>query len=74
MISTSIREEVILSHMPQVQLLARHLHRRCPQVELEDLISVGTIGLIQAIDRFSTNIRVRGYLPLCGSRAIGPDP
>lgn len=53
MITTSIREELILSHMPQVQLLARRLHRRCPQVELEDLISAGTIGLIQAVDRFN---------------------
>jgi len=27
-----------------VKLLARRLHRRCPQVELDDLISAGTIG------------------------------
>lgn len=50
--TASYREELILSHMPQVQLLARRLHRRCPQVELDDLISTGTIGLIRAIDRF----------------------
>ena len=48
----SHREELILSHMPQVKLLAHRLHRRCPQVEFDDLISVGTIGLIQAVDRF----------------------
>lgn len=48
----SNREELILSHIPQVELLARRLHRRCPQVELEDLISAGTIGLIRAVDRF----------------------
>lgn len=48
----SHREELILSHMPQVKLLARRLHRRCPQVEFDDLMSVGTIGLIQAVDRF----------------------
>jgi RNA polymerase sigma factor FliA len=53
MITTSIREKLILSHTPQVQLVARRLHRRCPQVELEDLISAGTIGLIQAVDRFN---------------------
>jgi Sigma-70 region 2 len=28
------------------------LHRRCPRVELDDLISAGTIGLINAVDRF----------------------
>lgn len=52
MMTTSHREELILSHMPQVELLARRLHRRCPQVELDDLISAGTLGLIQATDRF----------------------
>lgn len=46
----SHREELILSHMPQVKLIAYRLHRRCPQVEFDDLMSVGTIGLIQAVD------------------------
>jgi RNA polymerase sigma factor (sigma-70 family) len=55
MMTKSNREELILSHMPQVRLLARRLHRRCPQVELDDLISTGTIGLIRAIDRFDPN-------------------
>ena len=50
--TTSLRDELILSHMPQVELLARRLHRRCPQVELDDLISVGTVGLIHATDRY----------------------
>ena len=49
--TTANRDELILSHMPQVELLARRLHGRCPQVELDDLISAGTIGLIQAVDR-----------------------
>lgn len=47
-----LRDEMILSHMPQVKLLAGRLHRRCPQVELDDLISAGTIGLIHATDRY----------------------
>ncbi len=50
--NASRRESLILDHLPQVELLARHLHRRCPQVELEDLIQAGTIGLIQAVDRY----------------------
>ena len=59
--TASNREELILSHMPQVELLARRLHRRCPQVELDDLISAGTIGLIQAVDRFdpSRNLKLK---------------
>ena len=52
MMTPSHREELILSHMPQVKLLAQRLHRRCPQVEFDDLMSVGTIGLIRAVDRF----------------------
>ena len=51
-ISPSERESMILERMAQVEYLARRLHRRCPQVELDDLISVGVIGLIQAVDRF----------------------
>jgi RNA polymerase sigma factor for flagellar operon FliA len=57
--TTSLRDELILSHMPQVELLARRLHRRCPQVELDDLISAGTVGLIHATDRYDES---KGYL------------
>jgi RNA polymerase sigma factor FliA len=46
------REEQILAHLPQVKLLAYRFHKQCPQVDLEDLVSEGTIGLIQGIDRF----------------------
>ena len=52
MMTKSHREALILDHMPQVELLARRLHRRCPQVEIDDLVSAGTVGLIQAVDRF----------------------
>lgn len=57
--NASRRESLILDHLPQVELLARRLHRRCPQVELDDLIQAGTIGLIQAVDRYDES---RGYL------------
>lgn len=47
------REQMILAHLPQVRLIAQSYRRRCPaEVLLEDLISVGTVGLIQAVDRF----------------------
>ena len=61
MMTSSLREELILSHMPQVQLLARRLHSRCPQVELDDLMSAGMIGLIQAVDRFDPerNLKIK---------------
>lgn len=57
------REVLILSHLPQVELLARRQHRRCPQVELDDLISAGTVGLIQAVDRYdsSRNLKLKTF-------------
>ncbi len=53
-VSTALdREQLILTHIPQVRLLAVRQHRKCPpEVLLEDLVSVGTIGLIQAVDRY----------------------
>jgi RNA polymerase sigma factor FliA len=61
--SAAEREALILSHIPQVELLARRQHRRWPQIELDDLISAGTIGLIQAVDRFdpSRNLKLKTF-------------
>lgn len=67
------REERILSHLPLVRPIAREVHRQCPRnVALEDLISAGTIGLIQAVDRYDAargtqlrtlaNLRIRGAI------------
>lgn len=51
--AASAREQMILSQMPQVELLAKYMHRRCPrEIELDDLISAGTVGLIKAVDRY----------------------
>ena len=60
---SSGRDALILSHLPQVQLLARRQHRRCPHVELDDLISAGTVGLIQAVDRYdsSRNLKLKTF-------------
>lgn len=47
------RESLILSHMPLVRLIARHVFwmygRR---YDLDDLTSTGTLGLIDAVDRY----------------------
>lgn len=52
-LKASEREQLILAHLPQVRLIATRIHRRCPsQVELDDVISAGTLGLIQAVDRY----------------------
>jgi RNA polymerase sigma factor for flagellar operon FliA len=47
------RDQLILEHLPQVKWIARRLHQSIQgRVDLDDLISAGTIGLIAAIDRF----------------------
>ncbi len=58
------RERLILEHLPQVRLIARRIHERLPEsVNLDDLISAGTIGLIAAIDRFDPghNVKLKTY-------------
>lgn len=58
------REQMILEHLPQVRLIARRIHERLPEsICLDDLVSVGTLGLIAAIDRFdpSLNVKLKTY-------------
>lgn len=47
------RDELILSHLSLVRFIAREIHRQCPRtIALEDLMSAGTVGLIQSVDRY----------------------
>jgi len=47
------RDRQILEHLPQVKLIARRIHEKIQgRVDLDDLVSAGTLGLIAAIDRF----------------------
>jgi RNA polymerase sigma-B factor len=46
----ALREELVGLHLPLVEYLARRFRNRGEP--LEDLIQVGTIGLLKAIDRF----------------------
>jgi len=52
-----LRERLILAHMNLVRYLARKFANRGES--LEDLIQVGTIGLMNAIDRFDPNRGIR---------------
>jgi RNA polymerase sigma-B factor len=52
-----IREQLIMAHMNLVRYLARKFANRGEP--LEDLIQVGTIGLINAIDRFDPRRGIR---------------
>ena len=58
------REQLILDHLPQVRWIATRIHERLPNnTSLEDLISVGILGLITAIDSFdpSHNVKLKTY-------------
>src|ERR1039458_9997400 len=58
------REALVLQHLPQVRLIARRIHDRLPQhISLDDLISAGVVGLIEAIDNFdpSLNVQLKTY-------------
>jgi RNA polymerase sigma-B factor len=47
---TAIRDELVVMHLPLVQHLARRYRDRGESTE--DLVQVGTVGLIHAVDRF----------------------
>jgi len=58
------RERLILEHLPQVRLIARRIQERLPDnIGLDDLVSIGVIGLIAAIDNFDPkhNVKLKTY-------------
>jgi RNA polymerase sigma factor for flagellar operon FliA len=58
------REQLILDHLPQVNWIATRIHEKLSgNTNLEDLISTGIIGLINAIDNFdpSFNVKLKTY-------------
>src|SRR6266699_1427317 len=58
------RERLILDHLPQVRWIATRIHEKLSgAVSLEDLISTGVVGLINAVDSFdpSYNVKLKTY-------------
>lgn len=58
------RESLILEHLPQVNWIATRIHERLPRnIELDDLISAGVVGLLAAVDNFDPgrNTSLRTY-------------
>jgi RNA polymerase sigma factor for flagellar operon FliA len=54
------QERLLLEHLPIVRLLARRIHERLPQhVEIEDLVSAGVVGLMDAFAKFDPNKKVQ---------------
>jgi len=48
----------VVRHLPLVRSIANRTCGRVPQVELDDLVSAGTIGLIEAVDRYDEKLGV----------------
>jgi RNA polymerase sigma factor for flagellar operon FliA len=58
------REQVLLENLPMVRFVARRIHEKLPQhVQLEDLVSAGILGLIDATAKFdpAKNTQFRTY-------------
>jgi len=54
------RDLMLMEHLPTVRYLARRIHERLPQhVELDDLISAGVVGLIDAFSKFDHSKKVQ---------------
>jgi hypothetical protein len=52
------RDRLLIEHLSTVRYLARRIHERLPQhVELDDLISAGVVGLIDAFNSSTTTRR-----------------
>ena len=53
-------ERLLLEHLPIVRFLARRIHERLPQhVEMEDLVSAGVVGLMDAFTKFDPKKKVQ---------------
>jgi RNA polymerase sigma factor FliA len=58
------RDALVLQYLPLVRMIAKRIHGRCPpNVTLDDLVSTGVVGLLEAIDRFdpSFNVQLQTY-------------
>jgi RNA polymerase sigma factor for flagellar operon FliA len=57
---TGEQERVLLEHLPIVRFLARRIHERLPQhVDIEDLVSAGVVGLMDAFSKFDPGKKVQ---------------
>jgi RNA polymerase sigma factor for flagellar operon FliA len=61
---TAEQERVLVEHLPIVRFLARRIHERLPQhVDIEDLVSAGIVGLMDAFAKFdpAKKVQFRSY-------------
>jgi RNA polymerase sigma factor for flagellar operon FliA len=58
------RDRKLVEYLPMVRYMARRIHERLPQhVEMDDLVSAGACGLIDAFSKFdhSRNVQFKSY-------------
>lgn len=49
----AVRDQLLVEHLPTVRFVARRIHERLPQhVDMDDLISAGIVGLMDAFAKF----------------------
>lgn len=54
------RERTLMEHLASVRFIARKIHKTLPRhVELDDLISAGMVGLVEAFNRFDSTRHVQ---------------
>lgn len=54
------RDMLLMEHLPAVRYIARRIHERLPQhVDLDDLVSAGVVGLIDALSKFDHSKKVQ---------------
>ena len=54
------QERMMVEHLPIVRFLARRIHERLPQhVDMEDLVSAGVLGLMDALTKFDPEKKVQ---------------
>ena len=56
----SEQEQLLLQHLPMVRSIARRMRERLPLfIDLEDLVSAGTLGLMDAVSKFDPSKQVQ---------------
>jgi RNA polymerase sigma factor for flagellar operon FliA len=61
------REHLILEHLPQIKYIAQRISTKLPShVELNDLVSAGVLGLLDAIEKFdpTRGVKFKTYAEL----------
>lgn len=57
---TPEQEQVMIEHLPVVRYIARRIHERLPQhVEMDELVSAGVLGLMDAFRKFDPEKKVQ---------------